>query len=108
MMDILMLLGTIVFFAVAVAYTAACDQVEIEAFMNLENIAMMIVSLALMVYLVYALAASGEVLMTMNGWFQILLFFAVVLAATSPLGYSWQSVFRERTWLDPVLRRWSG
>jgi len=43
--------------------------------------------------------------MTMNGWFQILLFFAVVLAATKPLGVFMARVFsRERTWLDPVLR----
>ncbi len=43
--------------------------------------------------------------MTLNGWFQILLFFAVVLAATKPLGIFMARVFsRERTFLDPVLR----
>ena len=43
--------------------------------------------------------------MTLNGWFQILLFFAVVLAAAKPLGIFMARVFsRERTWLDPVLR----
>jgi K+-transporting ATPase ATPase A chain len=43
--------------------------------------------------------------MTLNGWFQILLFFAVVLAAVKPLGVFMTKVFsRERTWLDPVLR----
>jgi potassium-transporting ATPase potassium-binding subunit len=43
--------------------------------------------------------------MTPNGWFQILLFLAAVLAVTVPLGRFMTRVFnRERTWLDPVLR----
>jgi K+-transporting ATPase ATPase A chain len=43
--------------------------------------------------------------MTLNGWMQILLFFASVLAVTKPLGIYMTKVFaRERTWLDPVLR----
>jgi K+-transporting ATPase ATPase A chain len=43
--------------------------------------------------------------MTANGWFQILLFFAVVLLITKPLGIFMTRVFnRERTFLDPVLR----
>src|SRR6185295_2468504 len=43
--------------------------------------------------------------MTVNGWLQILLFLAVVLAVTAPLGRFMTRVFnRERTWLDPVLR----
>jgi K+-transporting ATPase ATPase A chain len=43
--------------------------------------------------------------MTINGWLQILVFFAVVLAATKPAGLFMAKVFsRERTWLDPVLR----
>jgi len=43
--------------------------------------------------------------MTGNGWLQILLFLAVVLAVTRPLGRFMTRVFnRERTWLDPVLR----
>jgi K+-transporting ATPase ATPase A chain len=43
--------------------------------------------------------------MTLNGWFQILLFLAAVLAVTAPLGRFMTRVFnRERTWLDPVLR----
>jgi K+-transporting ATPase ATPase A chain len=43
--------------------------------------------------------------MTGNGWLQILLFLAVVLAVTRPLGRFLTRVFsRERTWLDPVLR----
>ncbi len=43
--------------------------------------------------------------MTLNGWFQILLFLAVILAVTAPLGRFMARVFsRERTWLDPVLR----
>jgi K+-transporting ATPase ATPase A chain len=47
--------------------------------------------------------------MTPNGWLQILLFLAVVLAVTAPLGRFMTRVFnRERTWLDPVLRRSSG
>lgn len=43
--------------------------------------------------------------MTLNGWFQILLFFVAVLLVTKPLGVFMAKVFsRERTWLDPVLR----
>ncbi|HEY6271170.1 MAG TPA: potassium-transporting ATPase subunit KdpA [Terriglobales bacterium] len=43
--------------------------------------------------------------MTLNGWFQILLFFAFVLAVTKPMGVFMAKVFsRERTWLDFVLR----
>jgi len=43
--------------------------------------------------------------MTANGWFQIALFLALVLAATKPLGVFMARVFnRERTFLDPVLR----
>jgi K+-transporting ATPase ATPase A chain len=43
--------------------------------------------------------------MTLNGWLQILLFLALVLAVTKPLGLFMAHVFnRERTFLDPVLR----
>ena len=43
--------------------------------------------------------------MTANGWFQILLLLAVVLAVTKPLGVFMTHVFaREKTFLDPVLR----
>jgi K+-transporting ATPase ATPase A chain len=43
--------------------------------------------------------------MTPNGWLQILLFLAVVLAVTAPLGRFLTRVFnRERTWLDPMCR----
>ena len=43
--------------------------------------------------------------MTANGWFQILLFFAVLLAVTKPLGVFMTRVFsREKTFLDPALR----
>jgi K+-transporting ATPase ATPase A chain len=43
--------------------------------------------------------------MTVNGWLQILLFFALILAVTKPLGIIMTRVFnRERTFLDPVLR----
>ena len=43
--------------------------------------------------------------MTTNGWFQIAVFFALVIAATKPLGVFMARVFnRERTFLDPVLR----
>ena len=41
--------------------------------------------------------------MTTHGWFQILLFFALVLLVTKPLGIFMTRVFnRERTFLDPV------
>lgn len=43
--------------------------------------------------------------MTLNGWLQILLFFALVLAVTKPLGLFMARVFGgERTFLSPVLR----
>jgi K+-transporting ATPase ATPase A chain len=43
--------------------------------------------------------------MTLNGWFQILLFFVGILAITKPMGIFMARVFsRERTFLDPVLR----
>jgi potassium-transporting ATPase potassium-binding subunit len=43
--------------------------------------------------------------MTLNGWFQIFLYFAVVLLLTKPLGLFMAKVFsREKTWLDPVMR----
>lgn len=43
--------------------------------------------------------------MTWNGWFQIALFFAVVLALTKPLGVFMARVFSgERTFLHPLLR----
>ena len=50
-------------------------------------------------------AASGEILMTANGWFQIAFFLALILAVTKPLGVFMARVFkREHTFLDPVLR----
>ena len=43
--------------------------------------------------------------MTLNGWLQILFFFALILAVTKPLGVFMTHVFnREKTFLDPVLR----
>src|SRR5438270_10611601 len=43
--------------------------------------------------------------MTANGWFQIFLFFALVLLVTKPVGIFMTRVFnRERTIMDPVLR----
>ena len=43
--------------------------------------------------------------MTSNGWIQIFVFLALILAITKPLGAFMAKVFsRERTFLDPVLR----
>src|SRR5579859_1567875 len=43
--------------------------------------------------------------MTANGWLQILVFLALVLVVTKPLGIFMVRVFnREKTFLDPVLR----
>src|ERR1700753_1220989 len=43
--------------------------------------------------------------MTLNGWLQIFVFLALVLAVTKPLGIFMLRVFAgERTFLDPVLR----
>jgi K+-transporting ATPase ATPase A chain len=43
--------------------------------------------------------------MTTNGWIQIFVFLALILAITKPLGLYMAKVFsRERTFLDPVVR----
>jgi potassium-transporting ATPase potassium-binding subunit len=43
--------------------------------------------------------------MTANGWLQIIVYLAVILAVTKPVGVFMTRVFsRERTFLDPVLR----
>ncbi len=43
--------------------------------------------------------------MTINGWFQIAIFLALILAVTKPMGVFLTHVFnRERTFMDPVLR----
>src|ERR1700720_2931368 len=43
--------------------------------------------------------------MTTNGWIQIFVFLAVILALTKPLGVFMARVFsRERTFLDPLAR----
>jgi len=43
--------------------------------------------------------------MTANGWLQIAVFLALILAVTKPMGVFMTRVFnRERTFLDPVLR----
>jgi K+-transporting ATPase ATPase A chain len=43
--------------------------------------------------------------MTVNGWLQIIVYLAVILAVTKPVGIFMARVFnRERTFLDPVLR----
>src|SRR5258708_4696281 len=43
--------------------------------------------------------------MTTNGWIQIFVFLALILALTKPLGVFMAKVFsRERTFLDPVVR----
>src|SRR5262245_28874990 len=42
--------------------------------------------------------------MTINGWFQILLYFLILLSVTKPIGVFMTRVYnRERTFLDPVL-----
>jgi potassium-transporting ATPase potassium-binding subunit len=43
--------------------------------------------------------------MTANGWFQIVLYLALILLVTKPMGVFMTRVFnRERTFLDPVMR----
>ena len=43
--------------------------------------------------------------MTINGWIQIVVFCAIVVALVQPLGWYMTRVFNgERTWLSPVLR----
>ncbi len=43
--------------------------------------------------------------MTLNGWFQIFVFFAAVMLVTKPMGIFMAKVYsREKTWLDPIMR----
>src|SRR5512139_1433259 len=43
--------------------------------------------------------------MTWNGWLQIAVFVAIVVALVNPVGFYMTKVFNdERTWLSPVLR----
>ena len=43
--------------------------------------------------------------MTANGWFQIGLYFVILLTITKPIGVFMTRVFnREKTFLDPALR----
>jgi len=43
--------------------------------------------------------------MTINGWLQIIVFLALVLAVTKPMGLFMAHVFnREKTFMDPVMR----
>src|SRR2546429_7033982 len=43
--------------------------------------------------------------MSLNGWLQIIIFFALIAMVTKPLGLFMAHVFnREKTWLDPALR----
>src|SRR5437588_368982 len=43
--------------------------------------------------------------MTANGWFQILVFFLVIILITKPMGiFVARALNRERTFLDPILR----
>src|SRR5215469_5197896 len=57
-------------------------------------------------------APAGEVLMTANGWLQILVFSVVILAVTKPVGIYVLRVYDgTMRWLSPVERviyRWSG
>src|SRR5882724_3293884 len=51
----------------------------------------------------YCVRRSSE--MSLNGWLQILFFFALILAVTKPLGVFMAHVFnREKTFVDPLLR----
>src|SRR5882724_8511174 len=51
----------------------------------------------------YCVRRSSE--MSLNGWLQILFFFALILAVTKPLGVFMKRVFnREHTFLDFALR----
>ncbi len=73
--------------------------------MNAESIIMLLISAGLMVYLLYALLRPENFEMTTNGWIQIFVFLALILAITKPLGVYMTRVFSgERTFLDFVLR----
>jgi len=61
--------------------------------MNLENLVMLVVSFSADGLSRLCAAAAGEILMTLNGWFQIFLFFGAVTALTKPLGSYMAKVF---------------
>ena len=76
--------------------------------MSVDYLVGLVVSLALLAYLVLAMMKPekfSELTMTANGWLQILLFLLAVLAVTPLLGGFMARVFsRQRTFLDPVVR----
>ena len=46
--------------------------------------------------------------MTSNGWLQIAVFFVLLLLSAKPMGLYMARVYeRKKTWLDPLLGRWS-
>jgi K+-transporting ATPase ATPase A chain len=56
-------------------------------------------------FLLTLLPTVGGLVMTVNGWLQILFFLTLILAVTKPMGVFMTHVFnRERTFLDPVLK----
>ena len=56
-----------------------------------------VIALALLIYLVCRFAQTGEVLMTSNGWLQILCLFVVLVLLVKPLGLYMAKVFPGRT-----------
>ena len=67
-----------------------------------------LVTAGLLAYLTYALSgprSSKRRPMTINGWIQIAIYFAILVALVVPLGWFMTAVFDgERTFLSPVLR----
>ncbi len=84
--------------------------------MNGAELVGLLVSAALLVYLVIALAKAGVVRMTTNDWIQIVLYFGVLLALTKPLGVYMARVYegkpcgldRALGWLERLIYRTSG
>ena len=79
----------------------------------METLLLGLVTVALLVYLVYALlrpekfllVSKGRTSMTANGWFQICFFFTLILVCAKPLGLYMARVFeRERTFADRIFR----
>ena len=103
MLDLVFIGLTILFFLIALAYVRACEKSAIGAVMNLETVASLVVFGAPAYLFDLRAFTAGEVLMTFNGWFQIVLFIAIIVAIAKPVGIFMTHVFNgERTFMHPV------
>ena len=106
MQDVVMLLFTVVFFALAFLYVKACQKVEVAHAHGLDfgNRPRSLHSLARLSHPDDALSRRNSE-MSVNGWLQFAIYSIILLAIVRPVGiYMARVIEGERTWLDPVLR----